>query len=373
MSDDKKLHKEKLYVIKIGSALLTSKGQGVDVSAIQSWVKQIAQLREQGGLCIVVTSGSVAVGMQRMGRDKRPHALHDLQALAAIGQSGLIETYESAFAKHSIHTAQILLSHADLANRERYLNAQSTLRALLSMGVMPIINENDSVATEEIRFGDNDTLAAQVANLVEADLLIILTDRAGLFSSDPATDKDARLIPEGQSGDPALLAMAGSSGAMGRGGMRSKLIAAAKAARSGTDTVIADGKEPEVLIRLFAGESIGTHLIANRERLTARKQWLAGHVSLHGSLTLDAGAVKVLKESGRSLLPVGVTRIEGSFSRGEAVLCLDSDGREIARGLVNYDADESRQIMGKASDQIEAILGYVDETELIHRDNMVLL
>jgi glutamate 5-kinase len=360
-------------VVKIGSALLTDVEQGINAKAIADWVAQAATWIQQGGELLLVTSGSVAAGMYRMGRSERPHALHDLQALAAVGQMGLVQTYETAFKQYNRHTAQILLTHADLANRERYLNARSTLTTLLKMGVVPVVNENDTVATDEIRFSDNDTLAAQVANLVEADLLIILTDQDGFFDEDPRENPDARLIDYAQAGEEGLIELAGGSGMLGRGGMRTKVMAAAKAARSGTCTVIANGRKPEVLTQVWAGEQVGTYLEAAQGRVAARKQWLASQAKVAGQLHLDAGATKVLRESGRSLLAVGVTAVKGRFSRGEVVSCHDPDGREIARGLVNYSVEEAGKILGHASDEIEAILGYVDEPELIHRDNIVLL
>ena len=360
-------------VVKIGSALLTNNGLGLDVPAITGWVGQIAQLRARGLEVVLVSSGAVAAGMQRLGFETRPRALHELQALAAVGQMGLVQLYESLFQQHGIHTAQVLLTHDDLSNRERYLNARSTLRTLLGFGAVPVINENDTVATEEIRFGDNDTLAALVANLVEAELLVILTDQAGLYDKDPRQHPDATLIHEGEAGDPVLLDMAGGAGTFGRGGMRTKLLAAAKAQRSGAATVVAWGREVEVLPRLLAGERIGTLLSPSQGRVAARKQWLAGQLQIRGRLTLDDGAVRVLRQSGRSLLPVGVKAIEGRFARGEVVACFDLSGHEVARGLVNYASDEAAHIIGKPSDQIESILGYVDEPELIHRDNMVVL
>jgi glutamate 5-kinase len=310
--------------------------------------------------------------MQRLGKTVRPHVLNELQAMAAVGQMGLVQIYESEFQKHGLHTAQVLLTHDDLANRQRYLNARSTLQALLGLGVIPVVNENDTVATEEIRFGDNDTLAALAANLVQADVLVILTDQAGLFNKDPRTHTEVDLISEGDAGDPKLMAMAGSSGIQGRGGMRSKLSAAEHAARAGAATVIASGREPDVLARILAGETIGTYLKPGQGRVAARKQWLL-HLPVRGRLVLDHGAVKVLRESGRSLLPVGVKQVSGSYTRGEIVSCIDESGSEVARGLVNYSTEESIRIIGQASDKIEAILGYVDEPELIHRDNMVLL
>jgi glutamate 5-kinase len=360
-------------VVKIGSALLTNNGLGLDTAAITGWVGQVAQLRARGIEVVLVSSGAVAAGMQRLGFTSRPHALHELQALAAVGQMGLVQLYESLFQQHSIHTAQVLLTHDDLTNRKRYLNARSTLNTLLSLGVVPVINENDTVATEEIRFGDNDTLAALVANLVEAELLVILTDQTGLYNKDPRQHPDAVLVQEGEAGDPRLLEMAGSAGTLGRGGMRTKLLAADKAQRSGAATVIVWGREPEALPRLLAGEQIGTCLRPSQGRIAARKQWLAGHLQIRGKLTLDDGAVKVLRQAGKSLLPVGVKTVEGQFARGEVVACFDLAGHEVARGLVNYGADEATRIAGKPSDRIEAILGYVDEPELIHRDNMVLV
>jgi len=360
-------------VVKIGSALLTNGGLGLDVPAITAWAGQIAALRAQGIEVVLVSSGAVAAGMQRLGYKSRPSALHELQALAAVGQMGLVQLYESLFQQHGVHAAQVLLTHDDLANRERYLNARSTLRTLLGLKVVPVINENDTVATEEIRFGDNDTLAALVANLVEAELLVILTDQAGLFNKDPRTNPDAELVQEGEAGDPRLLEMAGGAGSLGRGGMRTKLLAADKARRSGATTIIASGREPEVLPRLLAGEAIGTCLYPSQERIAARKQWLAGQMQIRGRLTLDDGAVRVLRVAGKSLLPVGVKAVDGQFARGEVVACLDLAGQEVARGLVNYNAEETARIIGQPSDRIEAILGYVDEPELIHRDNMVLL
>lgn len=372
-SDRSRLKNLTRCVIKIGSALLTANGTRLDTEAIGRWAGQIAELRKQGIEVVLVTSGSVAAGMQRLDRKQRPHALHELQAMAAIGQMGLVQAYESAFQVHGLHTAQVLLTHDDLSNRGRYLNARSTLRTLLNVGVIPVINENDTVATEEIRFGDNDTLAALVANLVEAGLLLILTDQDGLYERDPRSDQSASLISEAEAGDPALMQMASGSGSLGRGGMRTKLEAAAKAARSGAHTVIANGMAANVILGVLAGESIGTHLRAGQGRMLARKQWLAGQLKSRGQLVLDDGAVRVLREQGRSLLPVGVVRVAGQFSRGDMVSCVNGDGTEIARGLVNYSNDESTQIAGKASDAIEKILGYVDEPELIHRDNMIVL
>jgi glutamate 5-kinase len=331
-------------------------------------------LHRDGRELLLVSSGAVAEGMTRMGWIRRPHALHKLQAAAAIGQMGLIQAYESCFQQYGLHTAQVLLTHDDMANRQRYLNARSTLRTLLQLGVIPVVNENDTVTTEEIRFGDNDTLAALVANLVEADCLVFLTDQEGMFDSNPRTNPNAVLVPEAQAGDAALESMAsGSSGELGRGGMLTKVSAAARAARSGTLTVIASGRDKNILQRIAADENPGTRLYPATEPLAARKRWLAGQLQVRGRLILDRGAVKVLRSAGSSLLPVGVTRIEGKFKRGDLVVCYGPDGDEIARGLVNYNAVEAVRIIGHPSHRIEEILGYVDEPELIHRDNLVLL
>jgi glutamate 5-kinase len=360
-------------VVKIGSALLTRDGQGLNHEGIQDWVTQLAQFRARGPEVVLVTSGAVAAGMQRLGRTVRPHALFEVQAMAAVGQMNLVQVYEAAFQRHGLHTAQVLLTHDDLTDRQRYLNSRSTLRTLLSLGVVPVVNENDTVATEEIRFGDNDTLAALVANLVEADLLLILTDQQGLYDRDPRRDPHAKLVSEGAAGDHQLVSMAGVSGTLGRGGMRTKLLAAEKAAHSGASTVIASGRVENVIQRILNGEALGTHLKAVQGRVAARKQWLAGHERVAGRLKLDAGAAKVIREGGKSLLPVGVQSVDGRFTRGEIVSCLDPEGHEVARGLVNYSSEEAGRIIGKASDKIESILGYVDEPELIHRDNLVVL
>jgi len=368
MSSNKRL------VVKIGSSLVTNHGQGLDRPAIAEWARQVAQLRSLGHDVVLVSSGAIAEGMQRLGWVKRPHSMHELQAAAAVGQMGLVEVYESCFREHGMRTAQVLLTHADLADRQRYLNARSTLLTLLALGVIPIINENDTVVTDEIRFGDNDTLGALVTNLIEADRLVILTDTDGLYSADPRKDPAATLVREARASDSLLENMAGGAGsAIGRGGMITKVIAAKRAARSGADTHIASGKETDVLPRLVQGHSIGTLLRADTTPLAARKQWLADHVQIAGRIKIDAGAVNALKKGGKSLLPIGASAIEGQFERGAIVACITPEGTEIARGLVNYGAAESRRIAGKSSSEIEAILGYVDEPELIHRDNLVLL
>jgi glutamate 5-kinase len=330
-------------------------------------------LRERRIDTVLVSSGAVAEGVSRLGWKQRPHALHELQAAAAVGQMGLIQAYEACFQRYRVHTAQILLSHDDIADRRRYLNARSTLRTLVALGVVPIVNENDSVATEEIRFGDNDTLAGLVANLIEADLLVILTDQDGLFAEDPRRDPGSTFIRIGKAGDRALEINAGDGAAWGRGGMKTKLRAAATAAKSGAHTIIANGMEKDVLPRIAAGEEVGTLLTADRAPVAARKQWLASPAHVRGRLSLDAGAVSVLRGQGKSLLAVGVTAVDGAFRRGEIVACVDAAGADVARGLVNYSADETRRIMGRPSDRIEALLGYVDEPELIHRDNLILL
>lgn len=361
-------------VVKVGSSLVTDEGRGLDHAAVARWATQIAELKRAGREIILVSSGAIAEGIRRLGWTRRPSSMHELQAAAAVGQMGLVQAYESAFAKFGLHTAQILLTHEDLADRRRYLNARSTLMTLLGLDVIPIINENDTVTTDEIRFGDNDTLGALVANLVEADVLVLLTDQQGLHSADPRRDPTATLVRSARAGDPQLEVMAGGAGSpLGRGGMLSKVLAAKRAARSGASTVIADGRGDDVLVRLGRGEAIGTSLIAPDQSLRARKQWLADHVQLAGRLTLDAGAARALTRDGKSLLPIGVVRVDGVFERGEIVGCFDADGREIARGLVNYSAQEAARIVRKPSTEIEAILGYVDEPELIHRDNMVIL
>jgi len=361
-------------VIKVGSSLVTNEGRGLDVQAIARWAAQVADLQRNGKRCLLVSSGAIAAGMQRLGWARRPHAMHELQAAAAVGQMGLAQCYESCFREHGLATAQVLLTHADMADRERYLNARSTLRTLLALGVIPVINENDTVVTDEIRFGDNDTLGALVTNLVEADVLVILTDQEGLFDADPRRHRDAKLLAEGLAGDPRLEEIAGGAGSqIGLGGMITKVQAAKRAARSGAHTVIASGRAPDVLRRLAQGERLGTLLVAQTEPLAARKQWVADQLNVAGRLQLDAGAVQAVAQNGKSLLPIGVTEVRGEFQRGDVVACEDAEGREIARGLVNYTAAESRVIMRHASSEIEALLGYVDEPELIHRDNLVLL
>jgi glutamate 5-kinase len=368
------LEKARCLVVKVGSSLVTNQGRGLDLAALSRWAEQIAQLRKEGRRVVLVSSGAIAAGMQRLGWDKRPHALHELQAAAAVGQMGLIQAYESCFRTHDLVTSQLLLTHEDLADRKRYLNARSTLRTLLELGVVPIINENDTVAIDEIRFGDNDTLASLVTNLIEADALVILTDQAGLYERDPRKDATAKLVADGKAGDLALEKMAGGTGShFALGGMLTKVLAAKRAAGSGAHTVIASGHEDDVLPRLARGERIGTQLVAERAMLAARKQWLADHLQVRGSLTLDAGAVKALTIQGKSLLPIGVIAVNGEFERGEAVSCRDEAEREIARGLVNYSSAEARRILRTPSGEIEAKLGYIDEPELIHRDNLVLL
>ncbi|QKT04341.1 glutamate 5-kinase [Ectothiorhodospiraceae bacterium 2226] len=369
-----RLAEARCWVVKIGSALLTNDGMGLNTAGIAAWVEQMVALRRRGIDLVLVSSGAVAEGMARLGWTARPRALNELQAAAAVGQMGLVQAYESRFAQFGLQTAQVLLTHDDLSNRGRYLNARTTLRTLLKHGVVPVVNENDTVVTDEIRFGDNDTLGALVANLIEAHAFVILTDQQGLFDKDPRAHADAQLVPEAPADDRALDAMAGGRpGVLGRGGMLTKLRAARVAARSGAATVIASGREPRVLERLAEGEALGTLLLPGQATQTARKQWLAGHLQMRGRLVLDAGAVRVLRASGKSLLPVGVKAVEGGFSRGEVVACVSEAGDEIARGLVNYGAEEARRIMGRPSSEIEGILGYLNEPELIHRDNLVLL
>ena len=361
-------------VVKVGSSLVTNEGRGLDHEALKRWAAEIAALNRAGKSVVLVSSGAIAEGLQRLGWKTRPKALHELQAAAAVGQMGLVQAYESCFREHGLRTAQILLTHEDLADRTRYLNARSTLLTLLSLGVIPIINENDTVVTAEIKFGDNDTLGALVTNLIEADALIILTDQRGLYTADPRKHPDAQFVHEAHAGTPELEAMAGGAGsAVGTGGMLTKIIAAKRAARSGAHTVIASGREAEVLSRLAAGEGIGTQLIAATTPLAARKQWLADHLQVRGRLVVDDGAARVLREQGSSLLPVGVVDVIGDFLRGEVVSCVTFEGEEVARGLVNYTANEARKIMRLSSKQIEGVLGYVDEPELIHRDNLVVI
>lgn len=368
------LKQSRRIVIKVGSSLVTNQGQGLDHTTLTCLAEQIAKLKQAKKEVVLVSSGAIAEGMQRLSWKKRPHALYKLQAAAAVGQMGLIQAYESCFRDYELQTAQLLLTHEDLSNRKRYLNARSTLTTLLSMNVVPIINENDSIATEEIRFGDNDTLAALVTNLIEADVLVILTDQAGLFTADPRIDAQAKLLSEAMVEDPTIELMASNVGSIiGRGGMLTKIIAAKRAARSGAHTIIASGHEANVLVRLVQGEAIGTQLMTKTLKVAARKQWLANHLQTHGKITLDEGAVKALTVEGKSLLPIGVTNTTGNFERGEVVNCIDLEGREIARGLVNYSAMETQKILRCPSSEIESILGYVDELELIHRNNLVLL
>ncbi|MFO8155097.1 MAG: glutamate 5-kinase [Thiohalospira sp.] len=360
------------WVVKIGSALLTNEGLGLDRDALGRWVAEMAELRAAGIEVVLVSSGAVAAGLSRLGWTRRPHALHELQAAAAAGQMGLVQAWESAFAHHGAHTAQVLLTHDDLSDRTRYLNARSTLRTLLGLGVVPVVNENDTVVTDEIRFGDNDTLAALVANLVEAERLLILTDQDGLYDRDPRADSRAELITEAAADDPRLEAMAGGGGVLGRGGMRTKVRAARVAARSGASTLIASGRSPGIITAAAAGTASGTLLKPGRPPQAARKQWLAGHLQSCGRLTIDDGAAAALRREGRSLLPVGVVAVEGGFGRGELVTCVDRAGREIARGLINYGAEEAALIAGQPSEAIEGLLGYIDDPELIHRDNLIL-
>jgi len=361
-------------VVKIGSSLLTNAGAGLDRDAVSDWAGQIAALRARGVEVLVVSSGAIAEGMKRLAWTRRPSAVNELQAAAAVGQMGLVQMWESCFAERGLHTAQVLLTHEDLGDRRRYLNARTTLKTLVGLGVVPIINENDTVVVDEIRFGDNDTLAALVTNLIEADALAILTDQAGLYGADPRKDPSASLVARARAGDPALEAMAGGAGSeIGRGGMITKVLAAKRAARSGAHTVIAWGREPELLTRLFAGETIGSLLVAATPPVAARKQWLADHLKPAGRIVLDAGAVRALTRDGKSLLAIGATAVEGDFERGEVVSVVSPEGREIARGLVNYGAAETLRILRKPTSEIEAILGYIAEPELIHRDNLVVL
>ncbi|MFP5462349.1 MAG: glutamate 5-kinase [Gammaproteobacteria bacterium] len=360
-------------VVKVGSSLVTDEGRGLDAAAISQWGEQIARLRGMGKDVVMVSSGAIAEGMKRLGWAKRPKEMHEQQAAAAVGQMGLAQVYESCFREHGLATAQVLLTHDDLADRKRYLNARSTLLTLLQLGVVPIINENDTVVTDEIKFGDNDTLGALVTNLIDADCLVILTDQQGLFTADPRRDPQAKLLSQVAAGDPVLETMAGGAGSsIGKGGMITKVLAARRAASGGAHTVVASGREPAVLVRLAQGEDIGTQFVAQTPRLAARKKWMADHLQLRGSVRIDAGAVRAVQREGKSLLPIGVIDVIGDFERGEVVACLDPEGREIARGLINYSSSEARRIMRRPSAEIEGILGFVEESELIHRDNLVL-
>jgi len=362
------------WIVKIGSALLTADGKGLERDALSAWVQQMSNRVLAGKPLILVSSGAVAEGMSRLGWQRRPTALHELQAVAAVGQMGLVRAYETCFMKRGIHTAQVLLTHDDLMNRERYLNARSTLRTLMAHGVVPVVNENDTVANDELRFGDNDTLAALVTNLVDAELLVLLTDQPGLFDADPRFEPGANLISQSRVDNDLLEQVAGDSASgLGRGGMATKVRAAGIAARSGAATVIAPGKVENILERIADGDQVGTLLLPIQGPEAARKRWLAGHLQVRGRLVLDAGAVRVLRESGRSLLAVGVKEVAGNFSRGQVVSCVDERGHEVARGLVNYGSQEANGIKGKSSSQIREVLGYMDEEELIHRDNLVLV
>jgi glutamate 5-kinase len=365
---------QRRWVVKLGSALLTADGRGLDRAGIAEWVRQIAALKKDGCDVVLVSSGAVAEGVARLGLRARPGTIHELQAAAAVGQMGLIEAYEAAFQQYGLHTALALLTHDDLANRRRYLNARSTLKTLLEYGVVPVINENDTVATEEIRFGDNDTLAAMVTNLVEAQVLVLLTDQDGLYEADPRQQPDAPLVGFRRANDADLTAMAGQgAGTHGRGGMATKLGAARVAARSGACTVIANGRTQDVLMRVRAGETVGSLLVPDVEPMVARKRWIAGQLKTKGEIVLDAGAARVVREAGRSLLPVGVTASRGTYARGDVVLCLDPAGAPVAKGLINYSSEETSRILGCATRDIAARLGYMDEPELVHRDNLVLL
>jgi glutamate 5-kinase len=368
------LRDAKRIVVKVGSSLVTNEGRGLDEAAIGEWCRQMALLVRGGVEIIMVSSGAIAEGMKRLGWATRPHAIHELQAAAAVGQMGLAQMYETKLRESGLGSAQVLLTHADLADRERYLNARSTLLTLLKLGVVPVINENDTVVNDEIKFGDNDTLGALVANLVEADALVILTDQQGLFTADPRKDANARFVDQSQAGDPALEVMAGGAGSsLGRGGMITKILAAKRAAGSGASTVIAWGREPDVLIRLSQGEAIGTLLVAPTQKTQARKQWMADHLQMRGAVVVDAGAAAKVRDEGKSLLPIGMVQVEGEFSRGDVIGVRDPSGLEIARGLANYSSAEARLLCRKPSSDFEALLGYAAEPEMLHRDNLVLM
>jgi glutamate 5-kinase len=367
------LRDAKRIVVKVGSSLVTNEGRGLDEGAIGEWCRQLSALAQDGREVIMVSSGAIAEGMKRLGWATRPRQVHELQAAAAVGQMGLAQMYETKLRENGLGSAQVLLTHADLADRERYLNARSTLLTLLQLHVIPVINENDTVVNDEIKFGDNDTLGALVANLVEADALVILTDQKGLFSADPRKDPAATFVHEARAGDPALEAMAGGAGSsLGRGGMITKILAAKRAAGSGASTVIAWGREPDCLLRLARGDAIGTLLLAPTHKNQARKQWMADHLQLRGAVTVDEGAVAKVRDEGKSLLPIGLTAVEGEFSRGDVIAIRDPRGSEIARGLANYASAEARLLCRKASGEIERLLGYVAEPEMVHRANLVV-
>jgi glutamate 5-kinase len=367
------LKQARRIVVKVGSSLVTNEGRGVDADAVGNWCRQMAALALQGREVVMVSSGAIAEGMKRLGWAARPKEVHELQAAAAVGQMGLAQIYESKLREHGMGSAQVLLTHADLADRERYLNARSTLLTLLRLKVIPVINENDTVVNDEIKFGDNDTLGALVANLVEADALVILTDQKGLYSADPRRDPAARFIGEAQAGAPELEQMAGGAGSsIGKGGMITKVLAAKRAASSGASTVIAWGREPDVLVRLAAGEAIGTALIASTQKIAARKQWMADHLQLRGAVVVDDGAVSKLRDGGKSLLPIGIVEVSGEFHRGDVIAVRNASGLEIARGLANYSSSEARLIARKPSSEFERLLGFSAEPEMIHRDNLVL-
>ena len=367
------LKRSRRIVVKVGSSLVTNEGRGVDADAVGHWCRQMAALAGQGRELVMVSSGAIAEGMKRLGWSVRPKEVHELQAAAAVGQMGLAQIYESKLREHGMGSAQVLLTHADLADRERYLNARSTLLTLLTHRVIPVINENDTVVNDEIKFGDNDTLGALVANLVDADALVILTDQRGLYSADPRKDPSARLIDEVRAGDPELERMAGGAGSsIGRGGMITKVLAAKRAASSGATTVIAYGRETDVLIRLAAGEAIGTTFIAATPKLAARKQWMADHLQLRGAVVVDDGAARKVRDEGKSLLPIGVAKVQGEFQRGDVIAVRTLAGIELARGLANYDSSQARLIARKPSSEFEKLIGYTGEPEMIHRDNLVL-
>lgn len=368
------LQNSNTFVVKVGSSLVTNDGNGLDQEAIAAWAKQMSTLVNQGKKIVLVSSGAVAEGMQRLGWEQRPAALNELQAAAAVGQMGLVQMYERSFIEHGLHAAQVLLTHEDLTDQKRYLNARTTIKTLLDLNVIPVINENDTVATDEIRFGDNDTLAALVANLIEADALVILTDQKGLYSSDPRQDSGAELVSFETAGNPSLEKMAGAAGSqIGTGGMLTKILASRRAASSGAHTIIASGREKDVLLRLHEGEAIGTHLKAAQKKVLAKKQWLANHMRTDGKLVIDDGAIQALKAEGGSLLPIGVVDVQGSFERGDVVACTNAAGKEVARGIVNYSSHEAGRIKRTASQEIEKILGYIEDDVLIHRDNLILM
>jgi len=365
---------KKRWVIKIGSSLVTKSSTGLNIKNIKDWAGQINELIDQNINVIIVSSGAIAEGMNRLNLVKRPSSSSRLQALAATGQMGLIQAYEVAFKKYNILTAQMLLTHEDLSNRARYLNAKNTLNNLMQYNIIPIINENDTVSTDEIKFGDNDTLASLVANLSGAEKLIILTDQDGLYTNDPRKVKDSKLIKSISVLDKKLNKYAGpSNNILGRGGMITKISAAKKAAKSNTQTIIANGIKKNILINILNNQDyIGTTIYNKNLAINSKKQWIANSLKIKGKIIVDAGAKKVIKQSGKSLLPVGIKSISGEFKKGDLLAICSSNNIEIATGLTNYGSNELAKIIGMSTARIKKEFGIIDSEVVIHRDNMIL-